>query len=133
MGKAWHTAHRWDLEWEDDIDILTLGHGVQVKVLYQDSETEHTDMLVKFPAGFAMPPHYHTTNFHRVVVDGELDVTTLSGELLQGRKGDYTRAEAKAIHTAVSATGGTIFIVSDGEFGTVPVDETGNPLAPAGN
>ena len=34
MGKHWHTAHRWDLDWEDDVDILTLGHGVRVKVLY---------------------------------------------------------------------------------------------------
>lgn len=25
MGKHWHTAHRWDLEWQDDVDILTLG------------------------------------------------------------------------------------------------------------
>lgn len=32
MGKAFHTAHRWQVEWQDDTDVLTLGHGVQVKI-----------------------------------------------------------------------------------------------------
>jgi hypothetical protein len=27
MGKAFHTAHRWQVEWQDDTDVLTLGHG----------------------------------------------------------------------------------------------------------
>ncbi len=27
MGQAFVTAHRWDLEWRDDIDVLSLGHG----------------------------------------------------------------------------------------------------------
>jgi hypothetical protein len=31
---TFHTAHRWELEWQDDIDVLTLGNGVQVKILF---------------------------------------------------------------------------------------------------
>ncbi|HEU4916609.1 MAG TPA: hypothetical protein VFV13_08595, partial [Acidimicrobiia bacterium] len=29
MDSAFHFAHRWELDWQDDVDVLTLGHGVQ--------------------------------------------------------------------------------------------------------
>lgn len=48
MNKNFHTANRWDLEWQDDVDVLTLRNGVQVKVLYEDADAGHTDMLIKF-------------------------------------------------------------------------------------
>ena len=38
MGKPFHTAHRWELEWQDDVDVLSLRSGVQVKVFYSDPE-----------------------------------------------------------------------------------------------
>jgi hypothetical protein len=45
MGKPFHTAHRWDLEWQDDVDVLSLRSGVQVKVFHSDPEIGLADML----------------------------------------------------------------------------------------
>ncbi|MPZ89724.1 MAG: hypothetical protein GEU81_17045, partial [Nitriliruptorales bacterium] len=70
MGNAFHTAHRWDLEWQDDTDILSLGNGVQVKVMYADPETQHADMLVKFPPGYVEPRHNHDSSHSIVVLEG---------------------------------------------------------------
>jgi anti-sigma factor ChrR (cupin superfamily) len=93
MGSAFHTAHRWDLDWEDDIDILALGEGVQVKVLYRDPETQHTDMLIRFPAGYVEPRHEHDSSHSVVVLEG---VQIAEGEPLH--PGDYLWADGSRPH-----------------------------------
>lgn len=93
MGSAFHTAHRWDLEWEDDIDILALGEGVQVKVLYRDPETLHTDMLIRFPAGYVEPRHEHESSHSVVVLEG---LQIAEGEPM--RPGDYVWADGTRPH-----------------------------------
>jgi len=70
MGKEFHTAHRWDLTWQDDTEVLALGHGVQVKVYHHDPETGHTDMLIKFPPGYVEPEHAHASEHSVVVLEG---------------------------------------------------------------
>jgi hypothetical protein len=52
MVKPFHTAHRWDLDWQDDVDVLSLRSGVQVKVFHSDPELGLADMLIKFPPGY---------------------------------------------------------------------------------
>jgi anti-sigma factor ChrR (cupin superfamily) len=93
MGKHWHTAHRWDLEWQDDADILTLGNGVQVKVLYQDLEAQHTDMLIKFPPGYTEPLHKHDASHSVIVLEG---LQIAAGEPM--RPGDYVWASGEEAH-----------------------------------
>ena len=107
MGKAWSTAHRWDLEWQDDVDILALGHGVQVKVLYQDHETEHTDMLVKFPAGYVEPEHTHEASHSIMVLEG---LQIANGEPM--RAGDYVWASGPEPHGPFEYPEGCIVFVS---------------------
>jgi anti-sigma factor ChrR (cupin superfamily) len=107
MGKAWHTAHRWDLEWQDDVDILKLGHGVQVKVLYQDLETEHTDMLVKFPPGYVEPVHTHEASHSIAVLEG---VQIANGEPM--RAGDYVWASGPEPHGPFEYPEGCVVFVS---------------------
>ncbi|MGH9102266.1 MAG: cupin domain-containing protein [Acidimicrobiales bacterium] len=70
VSKSFHTAQRWELEWESDVDVLSLGNGVQVKVFYQDRETGHADMLVKFPPGYTEPEHSHESSHSVVVLEG---------------------------------------------------------------
>lgn len=107
MSKSWHTAHRWELEWQDDVDILTLGHGVQVKVLYQDDETEHTDMLVKFPPGYVEPAHTHDASHSVVVLEG---VQIAAGEPM--RPGDYVWASGPERHGPFEYPEGCVVFVS---------------------
>lgn len=93
MGKAFHAAHRWDLRWEDDVDVLTLGSGVQVKIYYRDPETEHTDMLIRFPPGYVEPEHTHDSSHSVVVLEGRQIV---GGEEM--RPGDYVWADGSEPH-----------------------------------
>ncbi len=71
MSKDFHTAHRWDLEWEDDVDVLTLGNGVQVKILFENPDGDHVDMLIKFPPGYTEPEHTHDSSHSVIVLEGE--------------------------------------------------------------
>ncbi len=107
MGEAWATAHRRDLEWVDDVDILTLGHGVQVKVLYQDRQTEHTDMLVKFPAGYVEPEHTHDASHSIIVLEG---LQIVNGEVMQ--PGDYVWASGPKPHGPFEYPEGCVVFVS---------------------
>ena len=75
------TAHRFDGPWLEDVDTLTLGRGVRVKILFQDDT--HTDMLVKFPPGYVEPEHTHQASHSVLIVEG---LQILHGE--QMRPGD---------------------------------------------
>ena len=93
MGSAFHIAHRWEIDWQDEVDVLTLGQGVQVKILYRDDETEHVDMLVRFPAGYVEPRHNHASSHSVMVLEG---VQIAEGEPLH--PGDYLWADGTRPH-----------------------------------
>ena len=92
MGKAFHTAHRWELDWEDDVDVLSLRDGVQVKVFYSDPEAGVADMLIKFPPGYTEPEHAHHSSHSILVLEGvqivkgvHLHPATTSGRPVRSR------------------------------------------------
>jgi anti-sigma factor ChrR (cupin superfamily) len=94
LGRTtWHTAHRWDLEWQDDVDVLTLRSGVQVKVYFQDPDEQQTDLLIKFPAGYVEPEHAHHSTHAILVLEG---LQIAQGE--HQRPGDYLWAAADVPH-----------------------------------
>lgn len=92
MGEAFRTVRRWDLEWIDD-GVLTLRNGVQVKIPYEDRETDHTDMLIKFPRGCTELGHTHDLSDSAIVLEGEQIV---AGEHM--RPGDYGWASGPEPH-----------------------------------
>ena len=109
MGKPFHTAHRWNLEWQDDVDVLSLRSGVQVKVFHSDPEIGLADMLIKFPPGYVEPEHAHESSHSIVVLEG---VQIVKGVHLH--PGDYVWAsgpepqrEARARRSVSHAPGGT--------------------------
>lgn len=93
MSSPYHIAHRWAIDWQDDIDVLTLGHGVRVKVLYQDPDAEHTDMLISFPRGYIEPRHNHASSHSVIVLEG---LQIAEGEPLH--PGDYLWADGSRPH-----------------------------------
>lgn len=93
MGKAFHTAHRWDIDWEDDVDVLTLREGVQVKIYYEDPDADHVDMLIRFPPGYVEPRHNHDSSHSVVVLEG---LQIAEGEHM--RPGDYVWASGDEPH-----------------------------------
>ena len=93
MESAFHIAHRWEMDWQDDVDILTLRGGVRVKVLYEDKDTQHTDLLVRFPPGFVEPRHNHASSHSVIVLEGL--------QIAEGQKlypGDYLFADGSRPH-----------------------------------
>jgi quercetin dioxygenase-like cupin family protein len=93
MIKPFHTAHRWDLEWQDDVDVLSLRGGVQVKVFQSDPELGLADMLIKFPPGYVEPEHAHESSHSIVVLEG---VQIVKGVHLH--PGDYVWASGPEPH-----------------------------------
>src|SRR5215472_2134438 len=93
MVKPFHTAHRWDLEWQDDVDVLSLRSGVQVKVFHSDPELGLADMLIKFPPGYGEPEHAHESSHSIVVLEG---VQIVKGVHLH--PGDYVWASGPEPH-----------------------------------
>ncbi len=85
--------HPADLQWQDDVDVLTLRNGVQVKVLNRDPANHQTDMLVKFPPGYVEPEHAHDSTHAIIVVEG---VQVAEGEAM--RPGDYVFGPANVPH-----------------------------------
>ena len=70
MTDSFITGKRWDLQWEEDTDLLTLGSGVMVKVYRQDAANGRLDLLVKFPPGYVEPAHAHDSEHSIVVLEG---------------------------------------------------------------
>jgi anti-sigma factor ChrR (cupin superfamily) len=93
MSKPFHTAHRWELTWEDDVDVLSLRDGVQVKVFHSDPQLGLADMLIKFPAGYVEPEHTHASSHSIVVLEG---VQIVKGVHLH--PGDYVWASGPEPH-----------------------------------
>lgn len=93
MTTHFHTAHRWETDWVDDVDVLTLGTGVQVKVYYADPSGGHVDMLVKFPPGYIEPRHNHDSSHSVVVLEG---LQIAEGEYMY--PGDYVWADGTEPH-----------------------------------
>ncbi|MGH7777983.1 MAG: cupin domain-containing protein [Candidatus Dormibacterales bacterium] len=93
MAQGLRTAHRWDLAWEDDVDILSLRGGVQVKVLHRHPESGLTDLLIKLPPGYVEPKHVHRGTHSVLVLEG---LQVAEGEPM--RPGDYVFGEGGVMH-----------------------------------
>lgn len=107
MGAGFLTVHANDIDWEDDHDTLALGKGVQIKVLYEDVDSQHVDMLVKFPPGYYEPEHAHDSSHSICVLEG---VQIVGGEHM--RPGDYVWADSNVVHGPYDYPEGCVVFVS---------------------
>jgi anti-sigma factor ChrR (cupin superfamily) len=62
-----------DIDWQDDT-VLELPKGVKVKILYEDLELGHQDIMVKFPPGYTEPLHTHESWHSICVLEGKMCV-----------------------------------------------------------
>src|SRR5258708_3909522 len=58
------------------------GDGSESVLLGADSKTGGVDLLVRFPAGHVIPPHFHDSNERIVVAEGQLTLRRDSGGTL---------------------------------------------------
>jgi quercetin dioxygenase-like cupin family protein len=54
--------------------------GIDSVALHEDAKTGGMEMLVRFPAGHVVKPHYHDSNERIIVLEGQLTLKQDSGD-----------------------------------------------------
>ena len=120
------TAVLWaaeDIKW-DSLKGSPPGSGVMGAVLWGSLEKGPFGAFVKFPPGYKMPLHYHSSAFKAVVIKGAYIYTPEGGEEKRLGPGSYFSYPAKDRHMTSSAedSESIIFVESSGKFDLMPVE-----------
>jgi len=113
-----------DIKW-DSLKGAPPGSGVMSALLWGNMEKGPFGAFIKFPAGFKMPLHYHSSAFKADVVKGAYIYVPENGEEKSLGPGSYFSYPAKDRHATRSAEDSeTIFYVEgNGKFDAVPIEE----------
>ncbi|MFN2513564.1 MAG: cupin domain-containing protein [Pyrinomonadaceae bacterium] len=80
--------------------------GCEVTVLRGDPANGRSDVFLRIPANYRLPPHWHTSPEHMILISGVLHVTYESQKPSILRAGSYAYGPAKAKHEARCANAG---------------------------
>ena len=96
--------------------------GCEIAVLHGDPAKPNADVFFRVPAGYVIPPHWHTSPERMVLVAGELRVEYSGHRPQVLAVGTYAYGPAKAVHQATCAASGpcVLFIAFES-----PVDAHG--------
>jgi quercetin dioxygenase-like cupin family protein len=72
--------------------------GCQVAVLQGDPAKPQADIFFRIPGGYVIPPHWHSSAEHMILVAGELDVHYRGQPAVTLKVGDYAYGPAKLPH-----------------------------------
>jgi quercetin dioxygenase-like cupin family protein len=100
-------AHRADdpqLQWSPCPPLCA--KGCEVAVLHGNPEQGRSDIFFRVPANYTIPPHWHTSPEHMVLVSGERQVTYQGQDAVVLTPGTYAYGPAKAPHKAQCADAG---------------------------
>jgi quercetin dioxygenase-like cupin family protein len=88
--------------------------------LREDPKTGAMDLLVRYPAGHKLNPHWHSVNERLILLEGKLKVQIGSGPEAVISPGGLFFSPAKETHsiTCSSATNCTFYIAWDGKLDT---------------
>jgi quercetin dioxygenase-like cupin family protein len=84
-------------------------------VLHSDAKSGALDLLVRFPAGHVIPPHFHDANERIVVVEGQLVLGRSAGDTLI-KTGGYAFLPAREVQRLSCGSGSrcTFYLSWDG-------------------
>jgi quercetin dioxygenase-like cupin family protein len=96
--------------------------GSEAVLLRTDPGSGGMDLLVRFPAGHVIPPHFHDSNEHVIVVEGELTLHQDSGDT-PIKTGGFAFLPAKEAQrlSCTSKTRCTFYLSWDGNPKSHPV------------
>lgn len=80
--------------------------GCEVTVLHGDPANGRSDVFLRTPANYRLPPHWHTSPEHMILISGKLHVTYEGHKPSVLRAGSYAYGPAKAKHEARCANAG---------------------------
>lgn len=95
--------------------------GCEVTVLHGDPATGRSDVFLRTPANYRLPPHWHTSPEHMILVSGVLHVTYEGQKPSILKAGSYAYGPAKAKHEARCSNAGpcVLFIVFESPIDAV--------------
>ena len=84
-------------------------------LLHSDPATKAIEMLVRFPGGHVIPPHYHDSNERVIVLEGQLTLKQDQGDTVLNA-GGYAYLPAKEVQkiSCSSTTRCTFYLGWDG-------------------
>jgi quercetin dioxygenase-like cupin family protein len=90
--------------------------GLDSALLHEDTQTGGMEMLVRFPPGHVIKPHYHDSNERIIVLEGQLTVKQESGETALNAGGfGYLPAHEVQRLSCSSAARCTVYLAWDGK------------------
>ena len=94
--------------------------GSESVLLREDSQTGGMELLVRFPAGHVIAPHWHSANERLIVAEGTVSVRVGDAAETQLDPGGYAFMPAKEVQriACVSQTRCTFYLAWDGKQDT---------------
>ncbi|MEO8592684.1 MAG: cupin domain-containing protein [Candidatus Solibacter sp.] len=92
--------------------------GSESVLLREDAQTGGMELLVRFPAGHVIAPHWHSANERLMVAEGKVSVRLGAGSETQLEAGGYAFLPAKEVQriACVSQTRCTFYLAWDGKL-----------------
>ena len=109
-----------DLKWGPCPPLFA--KGCEIAVLHGNPAQPNTDIWLRVPPGFHLPPHTHSSNERMVLSTGELEVRYENQRKVVLKRGDYAFGPAKRPHEArcVGKVACTLFIAFEGPVDALP-------------
>lgn len=93
-GRVTSLKRSWDFDWKAS---TTLPPGTEYHLIREDPVTRGVQAVVRFPAGYKLPPHSHDADETLVILKGKLLVKAGADELLLSSR-DYAVLPAGVEH-----------------------------------
>lgn len=102
-----------DLKWGACPEIFP--KGCEIGVLHEGPQKKQTDVYLRVPGNYVIPPHSHTSAEHMTLVSGNLDVKYKGENVLNLKQGSFAYGPARHPHEAkcVSSEPCVLFISFD--------------------
>jgi quercetin dioxygenase-like cupin family protein len=100
--------------------------GCEVTVLHGDPANGRSDIFLRTPANYRLPPHSHSSPEHMILISGKLHVTYEGQKPSVLRAGSYAYGPAKAKHEARCTNAGpcVLFIAFESPIDAVLAEGT---------
>jgi len=102
--------------------------GCELAVLHGDPAKPNADVFLRVPAGYAIPPHSHSSAERMILVTGRLDVKYQGAQPVTLHPGNYAYGPARLPHkaTCMAAEACTLFVAFEGPVNVEPFSGTLN-------
>ena len=81
----------------------SLPPGAEYHLIYEDKNTHAIETLARFPSGYALPPHSHTSDETLLIITGKL-LVEINGQTTALEAGSYAVIPSGTVH-ALKASG----------------------------